>query len=217
MATLADESLPEETAPQRRGRTRVLVRIGLFLAALVVIGLVATSIVLNRYEPLANGSVFGVDGTEFREVTAYGDQDAAIFRYRHGEMAAVQFGLRNSGRLPVRIEGLLKPYLLDASEMKIPMQPIEVLVGPPSSEVTALIPPLTRYEPFEPFTLGSGEERHIAIRFRFEDCRSLGRDAVFQPSYDVRYSTLGVRGEMEVPYPYNLVVEGPVEDCPTGR
>jgi hypothetical protein len=183
------------------------------LILLIIAGLVATNIVLGRYEPLANGSVFGVDGATFRRVSAYSDQDAAIFRFRDGNMATVKFGLRNEGRWPVRVERLLQPYEFDARDMHFPMQPIEVLSGPLITEVKVITPPVSAYRSFQPFTLEAGEERLMAIQFRFEDCRNLGEGGAFaNRSYSVRYSTLWVTNEMDVPFPYNLVVKGPA-DC----
>ena len=184
----------------------------ILLIVLIITGLVATNIVLGRYEPLANGSVFGVDGASFRRVSAYSDQDAAIFRFRDGNVATVKFGLRNEGRWPVRVERLLQPYEFD-TDMQFPMQPTKVLSGPLITEVKVITPPVSAYRSFQPFTLEPGEERLMAIQFRFEDCRNLSDgDAFFKRGYSVRYSTLWVTNEMDVPFPYNLVVEGPA-DC----
>jgi len=211
MATSADAVPPSGLATRKGSRA---LKIGIPIALIVlVIGLVATNIVLGRYEPLANGSVFGVDGANFRRVSAYSDQDAAIFRFRDGDVATVKFGLRNEGGWPVRVERLLQPYEFDAENLHASMQPIEVLSGPLISEVKVITPPVSAYRSFQPFTLEPGEERLMAIQFRFEDCRNLsGGGAFYKRGYSVRYSTLWVTNEMEVPFPYNLVVEGPA-DC----
>jgi hypothetical protein len=210
-ATSADAAPTSGLATWKRSHAlKVWIPVGLIVV--IIAGLVATNIVLGRYEPLANGSVFGVHGASFRTVSAYADQDATIFRFRDGNVATVKFGLKNQGRWPVHVERLLQPYELDAENLHFPMQPIKVLSGPLITEVKVVTPPVSAYQSFQPFTLEPGQERLMAIQFRFEDCRNLGDGgASFKRGYSVRYSTLWVTNEMEVPFPYNLVVEGPTE------
>jgi hypothetical protein len=184
------------------------------MLVILIAALVGTTIVLGRYEPLTNGSVFGVRGARFRTVTAYSDQDAALFEYRDDDVATIQFGLRNGGRWPVRVNRLLNRDELDAETMKTPLQPIRVLSGPLITETRNIGPP-GQYRTFRPFYLRAGEERLMAIQFRFEDCAGLDQGTVFlNDSYTVHYSTLWVDNEMEVKFPYNLVLKGPVKDCP---
>jgi hypothetical protein len=74
-------------------------------------------------------------------------------------------------------------------------------------------PPFGTWSLFEPYDSNVENERLLAIQFRFEDCRNLSDGgAFFKRGYSVRYSILWVTNEMEVPFPYNLVVEGSA-DC----
>lgn len=181
--------------------------------ALVAAG-IATSVVLNTYRPLVNGSVFGVEGARFHTEPTYTEFDAALFRYEHGGIVTVKFGLRNSGRWPVTIERLLHGYEFDES-MELPLHPERILTGPLITDVKVITPRLRRYRPFKPFTLEPGEERLMAIQFRFQNCRGLSNgETIVDDSYSVRHSTLGFGLRSEISYPYRLVIKGPVRDCP---
>lgn len=71
--------------------------------------------------------------------------------------------------------------------------------------------------PLQPFALGPGEWRAVAVRARFQKCGLHSEPGVFQilESETITFRVLGIPQQMEVPLPTRLVVESPPRSaCP---
>lgn len=140
--------------PRRHPVRRFFLR--LFL--LVVLAAGAGVVYVWHYQPLANGSTYGVVGSNVRETESAGG--SSVVTYGAGESFEMIFSVRNTGPVPVRITGLprkdLTPIWASYDVSMMPRRATGFDAG--------------RTESFRPFVLSPDEERLLVLSYTFKDC-----------------------------------------------
>lgn len=159
-----------------------------------------------QYEPLAQGAMGGVTATGARTIDTMGDPGQLILLdHREGEDFFAAFTIRNEGPLPVEIERLLEPYQLE--EPTGEFHPVEVLVHPGEPFVGAKSVPYDVWDEFTPFSLGSGDERRVAVRYEFGECNLAYGERVSVGGYSARFSVFGLDRNTYYELPYTLGIK----------
>lgn len=160
---------------------------------------------IAQYEPLAAGSMAGVDATGARTIDTFPGDELILLDHRRGEEFFASFTIRNEGPLPITIERFLDGWQLQERSGG-PFSPVEVVVHPGERFIGAESIPFEEWPSFSPFSLGAGQERRVAIRFSFGDCR-LGKGETFgMNSISARFAVLGFDRHTDYPLPYNLAM-----------
>lgn len=167
-----------------------------------------------QYEPLARGAMGGVTAHGSRYVETLGEPgDLILLDHREGEEFFAAFTIRNDGPLPVKVERLLEPYQLNDSAGEF--YPTQVLVHPGEPSVGARDIPYDSWEDFTPFSLGAGEERRVALRYEFGECRLSRGEWISVGGYAARFSVFGLDRNTYYPLPYTLGMKSaPDGGCP---
>lgn len=154
-----------------------------------------------QYEPLTLGSMGGLTAPG-EKIDTFGEPGTIVqLDHREGEEFFVMFTMRNEGPIGVTIEHLLRPRRTGT------FYPVEVLVHPGERFAGERSIDYEKWDPFEPFSLGSGEDRRVAIRYRFGSC-TLGRgEATGSHSLFPRFSVFGIDRHTEFQLPYALMME----------
>lgn len=148
-----------ETGKHARGALRLVAWIGIVLA----LGVGAGVVFVVRYQPLstANFAPWFCDGCI--------DLSTGQLVYQEGRQVAMGTSLINNGQLPVRITGLSFPA--DPYETTL-LEVVHVdMAKPGAGGQTA--PGDPALQPFEPFTLGPGEDQAIVLRASFTNCEAV--------------------------------------------
>lgn len=128
----------------------------LFLVLVLIAG--AGVLYVWRYQPLAYGSTYGVQGDNVRETESAGG--SSVVTYGAGESFETIFAIRNTGRVTVRITA-------------VPDTDLAPIVA--SYDVRVMPRKATAYdesdaETFRPFVLRPGEERLLNLSYTFRNC-----------------------------------------------
>ncbi len=145
-----DQRFARRLHPVRRFFARLLV--------VLVLGACTGTIFVWRYQPLTNGSTYGVRGETASETTSVGGSNVVM--YSAGESFEMIFTVRNSGAVTVRVTG-------------VPDTEIGPIVA--SYDVSMMPRNATAYDDsvaasFQAFVLRPGEERLLVLRYTFKDC-----------------------------------------------
>lgn len=170
---------------------------------------------ISQYEPLAQGSMRGVDASGARTIDTFPAEDELILLdHREGEDFFASFTIRNDGPLPITVQRLLDGWQLKERGGG-PFSPVEVVVHPGERFTGAEPIPFEQWPTFSPFSLEAEEERRAAIRFAFGECR-LGKGETFgMSSISARFSVLGFDRHTVYDLPYDLAMRStPHGGCP---
>lgn len=151
---LQDTFVEEQPYRRRHPVRRFLFRM---LLALVLLAGAGAGYVW-RYQPLAAGSTYGVQGDQVRETEAVGG--SSVVTYAAGDSFESVFSIRNTGRVTVRITAV------PDTELAAVLATYDVTVMPRHA---------TGYdendaEIFRAFALGPGEERVLNLSYTFRNC-----------------------------------------------
>lgn len=152
--TFQDTFVNAEPYPRRHPVRRFFFR--LFLVLVLLAG--ASVLYVWRYQPLANGSVYGVQGDQVRETESAGG--SSVVTYAAGESFESIFSIRNTGRVTVRITAVPN------TELAAILATYDVSVMPP--QATAYDESVA--ETFRGFALRPGEERLLNLSYTFRNC-----------------------------------------------
>ncbi len=192
-----DEVFPEPAPVPGRYVTRRRVVVATLVTAIAMaVGGVAW---LLTYSPLEPGSLFGAPGGSAAWSAADTGVGDVVYYVSAGKPATFEIGfdVQNSGRLPIKLQGLGSPAAFTLASMgRYPV------FEEPGREVGR---PLV---PFEPVTIDPGDSHYLVLQLRIEGeevCTQGGTS--FVPSDPaLRFRTLGiVPGEQTVPLPFTVV------------
>lgn len=152
-----DTFVEADPYPQRHPVRRFFSR--LFLVIVLAAG--AGVVYVWHYQPLTNGSTYGVVGSNVRETESAGG--SSVVAYGAGDTFEMIFSVRNTGPMTVRITGL-------------PRKELTAIWA--SYDVTMMPRRATGYdasatEAFRPFALRPNEERLLVLSYTFKDCGEL--------------------------------------------
>lgn len=203
------------TTPERgRKGWALTIRLPTLLFLVLLAGGAGFGLFLSQYEPLARGSMGGVSAPGSRSIETLAEPESLIWLdHREGEDFFAAFTIANDGPLAVTIERLLEGW--DLGSGGGPFYPVEVLVHPGERFTGAEDIPFAEWNGFSPISLNAGEERRVAIRFRFGEC-SLGRGETFgMDGAYTRFSALGFDRHTYYQFPYVLAMRAaPEGGCP---
>lgn len=161
-----DASVGDERAARREWS--LTLRLPTLLFLLFIAAAIGFFAFVAQYEPLTLGSMGGLTAPG-EKIETFGEPQTVVqLDHREGEDFFVMFTMRNEGPIDVTIEHLLRPRRSGT------FYPAEVLVHPGEDFTGEKSIAYEKWNPFEPFPLDSGEERRVAIRYRFGAC-GLGR------------------------------------------
>lgn len=190
----ASSSEPNESFRRRRMFRYVPV---LFPPVLVV-----AALLLAPYQPLSQtGDV--QPGADMQAVTVEGFNETGVHlvKYEHGDTVTYAFTIRNTGPVGITVTGVPLP---DHGERRL-LQP--VAAGFPAGHSDSGSEML----PFEPFSLGAGEEQQIILQGRFDNCEYYTERAIeVVDGQTIQFRVAGVTRTATVPFERALLVRSPV-------
>ena len=186
-----------------------------WLVVLIVLAAGAGFWWVRSYRPLEAGPVFGTVGATFRHGTIQASERpiyARVLDYRHGEEVATYFSIRNAGPFAVTVEGI-EDLPVPPEDFDGLLSFIEARMGRGNGEVDP-----GETVPLSPFSLGSGEERLVLLRWRFDNCRGWDPDDTLSGSrHEIGYRVMGLSRSATIELPGAWAVEGPpADECPGG-
>ena len=212
LSMAATEAAVRRDRAERNARSITLTIPTLIMLILIAMG-IGGWVFIAQYEPLTQGAMGGVSG-EARRIETLGDPEQLVLLNHtdHGGFVA-SFTIRNDGPVDVKVERLLYDRPLDSGDG--PFYPVEVLVHPGERFVGARNLPYEEWAEFGAFSLESGGERRVAVRYAFGDC-SLGRgETVWTSSIPVEFSVFGLERHTDYQLPYTLAMKSePGGGCP---
>lgn len=197
---------------ERNGRVLTLTIPTLIMLILIAMGIGAWAFVA-QYEPLAQGAMYGVSASADRVETFGEPEQLVMLDHADGADFVASFTIRNDGPVDIKIERLLYDRPLDSGDGLF--YPVEVLVHPRERFVGARNLPYEEWAEFGAFSLQSGGERRVAVRYAFGDC-TLGRGEMVGTSIiPVKFSVFGLERHTDYRLPYTLAMKSePGGGCP---
>lgn len=197
---------------QRRRVVGVRASTAVLLVLLSVV--IAGGWVFAEFEPLGTGSMGGVTASGARTIDTLGEPESLIWLdHQEGEEFFAGYTIANNGPIEVTVERLLPPHLLNNARLEF--HPVEALVHPGEAFVGENNIDYRDWVPFEPFQLAAGDERRVAIQYRFGDCRLSRGETRAISGYTTTFSVLGIDKDVEFQLPYTLAMKAKTNGgCP---
>lgn len=192
------DALPKEGG--RRISRRVVRRVLLAVAGLLVALAAGGAVYLSQYDPLTpGGGVSGIDQVAARHISI-GSRSVYVLRHEIGETLRADVGIHNDGPLAVTVTSLLPD--IGRNPQEYPMTAVDGFYAPNDDHVQRFRPVAegARIEP--------GESVQFRVEYVFGSCKHYEKgSSTITSRIPVTYTVFGLEKRTEVDLGYDLVLK----------